>query len=263
MLKNSDDMEKMIIDIQRQPDGLQTSEEKDAVLHERFDYRLDVMFTQEWPYNNKPKINSHFYYSVENGLVTSMTYEFRMKQEKEDDLNNLCIICAVFYDLYFRADKENERVYFHADNIYDMACLIQSLIVKGFDIAGGLFAVVDKESNIEEAFIKWERQEKKNYQELMASVAEEEEWMDDEVDAFINNIDAFGVRYSLDGKHLICATLDFNGLDYCVPDGVEEICGMAFFGSKHFLHVSIPRSVKRIGHPIFGETGGELVIRDK
>lgn len=256
-------MEKMIIDIQRQPDGLQNSEEKDAVLHERFDYRLDVMFTQEWPYNNKPKINSHFYYSVENGLVTSMTYEFRMKQEKEDDLNNLCIICAVFYDLYFRADKENERVYFHADNIYDMACLIQSLIVKGFDIAGGLFAVVDKESNIEEAFIKWERQEKKNYQELMASVAEEEEWMDDEVDAFINNIDAFGVRYSLDGKHLICATLDFNGLDYCVPDGVEEICGMAFFGSKHFLHVSIPRSVKRIGHPIFGETGGELVIRDK
>ena len=255
-------MEKMIIDILGQPDGLQNSEEKDAVLHERFDHRLDVMFTQEWIYNKKPEINSHFYYSVENGLVTSMTYEFRMHQEKEDDLNNLCIICAVFFDLYFRTDKETERVYFHADNIYDMACLIQSLNVKGFDIGGSLFAVVDKEPNIEEAFIKWKRQEKKNYQELMAATAEEEECMDEEVEAFINNIDAFGVRYSLDGKHLVCATLDFDELEYSVPDGVEEICGMAFFGSKHFLHVSIPRSVKRIGHPIFGETGGELVIRN-
>ena len=97
----------------------------------------------------------------------------------------------------------------------------------------------------------------------MASVAEEEERMDEEAEAIMNNIDAFGVRYSLDGKHLVCATLDFDELEYSVPDGVEEICGMAFFGSKHFLHVSIPRSVKRIGHPIFGETGGELVIRDK
>lgn len=254
-------MEKMIIDILGQPDGLQNSEEKDTVLHERFDHRLDVMFTQEWLYNTKPEINSHFYYSVENGLVTSVTYEFSMNQKKEDDLDNLCIICAVFFDLYFRTDKEKERVYFHADNIYDMACLIQSLIVKGFDIAGGLFAVVDKEPNIEESFIKWKRQETKNYQELMASV-EKEELLEDETEPYVDNIDAFGIRYSADGKHLICATLDFNELDYSVPDGVEEICGMAFFGCKHFLHVSIPHSVKRIGHPVFGETGGELVIRN-
>lgn len=254
-------MEKMIIDIQRQSDGIHNSVEKDAVLHERFDHRLDVMFMQEWLYNKKPKINSHFYYFVENGLVTSMTYELKMNQEKEDDLNNLCIICSVFFDLYFRTDITNEKVYFHADNIYDMACLIQSLIIKGFDLSGSLFAVVDKELNTDEAIIKWERQEKKNFQDMMTATAEQE-WWDDEAESYGDNIDAFGVLYSKDGKHLICATLEFNELDYCVPDGVEEICGMAFFGCKHFLHVSIPRSVKRIGHPVFGDTGGELVIRN-
>jgi hypothetical protein len=47
-----------------------------------------------------------------------------------------------------------------------------------------------------------------------------------------------------------------------VPDGVEEIEDFAFLPCRHFVELSIPRSVRIIGDYIFGN-GGIIEIRDE
>ena len=76
-------------------------------------------------------------------------------------------------------------------------------------------------------------------------------------------MDDYGVNYSQDGKILKCCRLSFNETHYEVPDGVEEIDFGAFGVCRHFLELSIPRSVKFIGDSIFGNDGGVIIIRDQ
>jgi hypothetical protein len=71
------------------------------------------------------------------------------------------------------------------------------------------------------------------------------------------------VNYSQDGKILKSCRLSFNETHYEVPDGVEEIDFGAFGVCRHFLELSIPRSVKIIGDSIFGNEGGVIIIRDQ
>ncbi len=47
-----------------------------------------------------------------------------------------------------------------------------------------------------------------------------------------------------------------------VPDGVEELEDFAFLSCRHYLELSIPRSVSIIGDNIFGN-GGKIEIRDE
>ena len=75
-------------------------------------------------------------------------------------------------------------------------------------------------------------------------------------------MDDYGVNYSQDGKILKCCRLSFNETHYEVPDGVEGIDFGAFGVCRHFLELSIPRSVKFIGDSIFGNDGGVIIIRD-
>ena len=76
-------------------------------------------------------------------------------------------------------------------------------------------------------------------------------------------VDEYGVNYTQDGKILKCCRLTFNETYYEVPDGVEEIDFGAFGVCRHFLELSIPRSVKVIGDSIFGNDGGVIVIRNE
>lgn len=75
-------------------------------------------------------------------------------------------------------------------------------------------------------------------------------------------VDDYGVNYSQDGKILKGCRLSFNETYYEVPDGVEEIDSCAFGICRHFLELSIPRSVKIIGDSIFGNDG-IIIIRDE
>jgi hypothetical protein len=88
---------------------------------------------------------------------------------------------------------------------------------------------------------------------------EEEEDLDDDMPIF----DDHGVGYSHDGKILMSCRYTFNETHYDVPDGVEEIDFGAFCACRHFLELSIPRSVKTIGDSIFGNNSGVIIIRDE
>jgi len=88
---------------------------------------------------------------------------------------------------------------------------------------------------------------------------EEDEEIDDDEDYII---DDFGVGYTKDSKKLLFARYTFNKPIYEVPDGVEEIEGAAFIACKHYMELSLPRSVKVIGDCLFGSAGGIIVFRD-
>lgn len=74
--------------------------------------------------------------------------------------------------------------------------------------------------------------------------------------------DDYDVGYSNDGKILTGCRSSFTETHYVVPDGVEVIEFGAFFLSRHYVELSIPRSVRVIGDDIFGN-GGQIVIRDE
>lgn len=87
--------------------------------------------------------------------------------------------------------------------------------------------------------------------------------VDDEenIDDIMPVFDEHNVGYSKDGKTLMGCRYTFNDTRYEVPDGVEEIDDFAFLSCRHFVELSIPRSVRVIGDSIFGN-GGQIVIRD-
>lgn len=87
---------------------------------------------------------------------------------------------------------------------------------------------------------------------------EEVEDSDDDMPIF----DDHEVGYSKDGKILTGCRSTFTETHYVVPDGVEVIEFGAFLLSRHFVKLSIPRSVRVIGDVIFGN-GGRILVRDK
>ena len=90
--------------------------------------------------------------------------------------------------------------------------------------------------------------------------AENEEELDDDDEPYV--VDEHEVAYSTDGKRLLFCRKTFNDIKYEVPDGVEEISDFAFLSCRHFVELSIPRSVRIIGDYIFGE-GGIIIMRDE
>lgn len=74
--------------------------------------------------------------------------------------------------------------------------------------------------------------------------------------------DDYDVGYSKDNKTLKFCRYTFNETHYEVPDGVEVIESGAFIACRHFLELSIPKSVKTIDDFIFGN-GGVIKIREK
>lgn len=62
--------------------------------------------------------------------------------------------------------------------------------------------------------------------------------------------DTFGVRYSLDGRKVICASKELKGIDYNVREGALTICDQAF-QSKGLHSITLPNSVVAIGDRAF------------
>ena len=85
---------------------------------------------------------------------------------------------------------------------------------------------------------------------------------DDDLDDDMSEFDDHEVGYSKDGKILMGCRHTFNDTHYEVPIGVEEIDDGAFLPCRHYVELSIPRSVKKIGDYIFGN-GGVINIRDE
>lgn len=87
--------------------------------------------------------------------------------------------------------------------------------------------------------------------------------LDDEEDSDEMPVfDEYGVGYSADGKKLLCCRFTFNAPRYEVPDGVGEIDDFAFISCRHYLQLSIPRSVHTIGDSLFGN-GGVILVREE
>lgn len=74
--------------------------------------------------------------------------------------------------------------------------------------------------------------------------------------------DEHGVGYTPDGKKLLCCNIAFRDTLYRVPDGVGEIDDFAFITCRHYLQLSIPRSVHTIGDSLFGN-GGVIHVREE
>ena len=87
---------------------------------------------------------------------------------------------------------------------------------------------------------------------------EDDEEDPDEMPVF----DEHGVGYSADGKKLLCCRFTFRDTRYEVPDGVGEIDDFAFVACRHYLELSIPRSVHTIGDSLFGN-GGIIQVREE
>lgn len=85
---------------------------------------------------------------------------------------------------------------------------------------------------------------------------------EEDSDRYDVKCDEYDVCYSQDGKILRYCYNTFNEIRYEVPDGVEEIDDFAFQLCRHYLELSIPRSVRVIGDYIFGN-GGRIEIRDE
>ena len=113
-----------------------------------------------------------------------------------------------------------------------------------------------------------------NYQEILSTYSHplkykvwetrydgtpELEEIDDEICEFVE--DEYHVSYSKDGKILHSVNDSFCIPYYVVPDGVEEISDFAFCSCRHYVELSIPRSVKSIGDCLFGN-GGYIRIRN-
>lgn len=62
--------------------------------------------------------------------------------------------------------------------------------------------------------------------------------------------DCFGVRYSLDGRKVLKASKDLNGVDYIIRDGVLVICESSF-QRKGLQSITLPDSVISIGKLAF------------
>lgn len=252
-------MEKMILDIRELPDGVYAPEQDNEIINLRFGKRLSIMYCHDWAPKRIPVIKLHFSYEIQGRKVRSMCLEISMDEYESGDIDRLCTFCSNAFNLEFKADKD--MVYFLADNMYDMGALIMALEFMTYSVCVGRFAVVDEEPNIDEALTKWRKKQKEIGEEVALYDAKER--AEDEFIIDDDYIDEHHVRYSHDRKTLICASYEFNEIEYHVPDGVEEICGYSFFGAIHFLELFIPRSVICIGQGIFGNAGGRILIEDR
>ena len=108
--------------------------------------------------------------------------------------------------------------------------------------------------------IHWDHPYAQEYLETHCSLqAFEESW-----------IDEYGVRYSKDGKRLLCMTFDFDKVEeYYVRPGVQTICDDAFLmppdvnGYYHPLTVHLPDTVEQIGYnafPLFYRKGNDFIF---
>ena len=214
-------------------------------IHERVDNKLEICYNQ-MSNNGDIHVQSELSYDLFDGYVTAITLSYTIDNPTPQRLGYFRDTCNSFYEVegfIIDRDASAPSVFFHATDIYDMASLIHALA----------FHAVCLESIMKAVDGRYPRRYDDDYGDDID---------DDEEDIYDHfKLDKYGVGYSEDGKILKFCHFTFNETRYEVPDGVEEILDFAFVACRHFLELSIPRSVRVIGDFIFGN-GGIITIRD-
>ena len=213
-------------------------------IHERVDNKLEICYNQ-MSRNGDIHVQSELSYDLFDGVVTAITLAYTIDKPTQERLEYFRDTCNMFYEVQgFIIDKDpSPCVFFHATDIYDKAMLIHALAYQTICLDSVMRAVDGSHRDYHE--------------ELEDGIEDEDDEEDD--DPYV--IDEYEVGYSEDRKKLLFCRFTFNETRYEVPDGVEEIEDGAFLACRHFLELSIPRSVKVIGDYIFGN-GGVIIIRD-
>ena len=226
--------------------GLLFGHYEDTALSDAINERVNdklVIIHNHMSRNGDVHATSELSYDLFDGYVTALTLTYTIDNPTRQRLEDFRDTCNMFYEVQgFIVDYDNHTpsVFFHATDIYDMAMLIHALA----------FYTVCLESIMQI----------ENAREPQPLEDTDDESLEEEDDEPFN-INADRVAYSLDGKTLKFCRFNFNKLRYRVPDGVEEIEEGAFLACRHFVELSIPRSVRVIGDYLFGN-GGLITIRD-
>ena len=190
-------------------------------------------------------------YDLFDGVVTAITLTYAINDPTPQRLRDFRATCDSFFELkgfVIDNDKDHPNVFFHATDMFDMAMLIHALEYLSVSVES-IFKVVDGE-----------------YRRYLKHIDDDDDLddddsLDDDDDDAPLTWDVDSVGYSDDGKTLKTCNIKFTKTHYDVPDGVEVIEDFAFLPCRHFLELSIPRSVKLIGDYIFGN-GGFIIVRD-
>lgn len=212
-------------------------------INERVNDKLEIIYDQ-CSRNGDIHISSELSYDLFDGLVTAITLSYTIDNPTPERLEDFRATCDSFYEVQgFIIDNDDTvpSVFLHATEIYDMASLIHALNFYTVSLESIMKAVDGRPA--------------RHFDDI-----EESEEEDDDLDEPFN-VDKYGVGYSEDGKILKFCRFTFKETRYEVPDGVEEIEDGAFTACRHFLELSIPRSVRFIGDFLFGN-GGVIVVRN-
>ena len=216
-------------------------------INERVNNKLEICYNQ-MSKDGDIHVHSELSYDLFDGVVTAITLSYTIDSPTPQRLEDFRDICHIFYEIEgFVIDNDNPTpcVFFHATDMYDMASLIHALA----------FYTVSLESIMRADDGCYLNRHSQFDDEMLL----EEDVDDEEDDRYY--VDKYGVGYSEDGKILKFCRFTFKETRYEVPDGVEEIEEGAFVPCRHFLELSIPRSVRFIGDFIFGN-GGIITVRD-
>ena len=245
-------MEKKIVSIESLPDGEQHVALTEQCLEERVNRKVELLYKHY--YGSKVTISGDFLVNTKDDEVMSMTLSYRITESPSPvEKYSLEATCYTFFNLNFKT-KEDGSVWFHADNTFDMALLMQALASVTIDI-DCWFMPIDINKSVKDARAMVHQQE---LDFLQSAEAEEMEYNLEEETSYV--IDEHHVAYSKDGKTLLFAKAEFDEAEYRVPDGVEEIADDAFLWCHIPVRLIVPRTVKRIGFEIFGYNGGQIEI---
>jgi len=285
-----------------------------TAIHERIDNGLVYCYKQEC--RDDIQVIPTFSYELADGQVIAIELSYTIDNPTPQRLEYFRDTCEHFYELHgfmINSEKESPRVYFRANDMFDMASLIHALDFLSVSLES-VMCTVDADLTEKDAIYSpsgayiiqipdvphYSIKEGTLYVSPMATrhctqlqkldipadmlfdnsslreypkglkvkvwethydgtpIEDDEEDDDDDMPVF----DEHEVGYSKDGKILTGCRHTFNDTRYEVPDGVEEIDDFAFLACRHFVELSIPRSVRVIGDYIFGNVG-KIEIRDE
>ena len=232
-------------------DGFVSDIYLNAAIRERINPKLEYYYDFQNFTEGTVHVLSALSYELQDGVVTSIMLSYTIDNPTRRRLEDFRVICEWIFEMngLFVVDENEEHpcVCCKATDIYDMACLIHALEFQSVSLQT-IMCAIDENQSIEDVL-----------NPLDEVVEEDEEDEDDEEIVFDKDM----VGYSKDGKILKGCHHLFNKIRYEVPDGVEEIADFAFLWCRHFVELSIPRSVRTIGDQLFGIDGGVIKIRRK
>ena len=243
---------KKIVSTQGMRDGFVSDIYLNAAIRERINHKLEYYYDFQDFTEGTVHVDSALSYELVDGEVKSILLSFMVDNPTRRRLEDFRVICEWIFEMngLFVVDENTEHpsVCCKATDIYDMACLIHALEFQSVSLQTIMCAIDDSQS-IEDVVNSLDDD----------AIVEDEDNVEEDDEEIVFDKDMVG--YSIDGKILKGCHHLFNKIRYEVPDGVEEIADFAFLWCRHFVELSIPRSVRIIGDQLFGVDGGVIKKR--